>query len=54
MGLAADMRGEGTERVTSNLHGMREEAGEYGLTVVQHRIGDEIAARTRSAAPACG
>lgn len=36
------MEGEGTERVTTNLHGVWR--GGCGCTGVQHRLGDEIAA----------
>jgi len=43
--------GVGTERVTTNLRGNAARQGE-GLSVVQHRTGDEIAAQTQSEAPA--
>jgi len=45
----ADRRGEGTERVTSSLGGVRQR--EWGLTAVQRGVGGERAAQTRTAAP---
>jgi len=45
------LEGVGTERVTTNLRGNAARQGE-GLSVVQHRTGDEIAAQTQSEAPA--
>jgi len=45
------LEGVGTERVTTNLRGNAARQGD-GLSVVQHRTGDEIAAQTQSEAPA--
>jgi len=45
------LEGEGTERVITNLRGNAARQGD-GLSVVQHRTGDEIAAQTQSEAPA--
>jgi hypothetical protein len=49
--LIIALEGEGTERVTTNLRGNAARQGD-GLSVVQHRTGDEIAAQTQSEAPA--